>query len=68
VLAEMLPLDDDALGQAILARSELAVLEARASAAGMVDRWARAGAAVGAGVTSPAEVRRVLGFSDNPSG
>ena len=65
VLAEMLPLDDDALAQAILARSELAVLERRAIAAGMADRWARAAAAVEAGVTSPAEVRRVLGFSDN---
>lgn len=66
VLAEMLPLGDDALAQAILARSELAVLEQRALAAGMIDRWARAIAAVEAGVTSPAEVRRVLGFSDNP--
>ncbi len=64
VLAEMLPLDDEALGEAILARSELSVLESLAQRAGMVDRWARAGRAVTAGVTSPAEVRRVLGFSD----
>jgi type II secretory ATPase GspE/PulE/Tfp pilus assembly ATPase PilB-like protein len=65
VLAEMLPLEDDELAQAILARSELALIEERALAAGMVDRWRRATAAVEAGVTSPAEVRRVLGFSDN---
>jgi general secretion pathway protein E len=67
VLAEMLPLEDDTLAQGILSRSELSVLERRAIAAGMVDRWARAVAAVEAGVTSPAEVRRVLGFSDNPA-
>ena len=65
VLAEMLPLEDDALARAILARSELSVLERAALEAGMVDRWARATAAVEAGITSPAEVRRVLGFSDN---
>lgn len=65
VLAEMLPLEDDALARAILARSELSVLERAALDAGMVDRWARAAAAVEAGITSPAEVRRVLGFSDN---
>ena len=64
VLAEMLPLDDDRLGQAILARGELATLEERALAAGMIDRWSRAAAAVESGVTSPAEIRRVLGFSN----
>jgi general secretion pathway protein E len=64
VLAEMLPLDDDRLGQAILSRAELATLEERALAAGMIDRWSRAAAAVESGVTSPAEIRRVLGFSN----
>ncbi len=68
VLAEMLPLDDDGLGQAILARAELATLEAHALAAGMVDRWSRATAAVESGETSPAEIRRVLGFSSPKSG
>jgi len=65
VLAEMLSLEDAALGQAILARAELSVLEEVALNAGMVDRWARATAAIEAGITSPAEVRRVLGFSKN---
>jgi type II secretory ATPase GspE/PulE/Tfp pilus assembly ATPase PilB-like protein len=67
VLAEMLPLDDDALAQAVLVRSELSVLEKRALEAGMVDRWSRAVTAVETGITSPAEVRRVLGFSDTSS-
>jgi hypothetical protein len=65
VLAEMLSLEDAALGQAILARAELSVLEEVALSAGMVDRWSRATAAIEAGITSPAEVRRVLGFSKN---
>jgi general secretion pathway protein E len=64
VLAETLPLDDDRLGQAILRRGELATLEARASAAGMIDRWSRAAVAVESGATSPAEIRRVLGFAN----
>jgi hypothetical protein len=32
--------------------------------AGMVTRWQRAYEAVESGITSPAEVRRVLGWSD----
>ncbi len=67
VLAEMLTLDSSDLGQAILARADVVALEQVASHAGMVDRWARAVAAVESGVTSPAEVRRVLGFSKNSS-
>jgi general secretion pathway protein E len=63
VLSEMLPLESDALGQAILNRNELAVIEDTARRAGMIDRWARAVEAVERGVTSPAEVRRVLGFA-----
>lgn len=61
VLVESLPLQDAGLSEAILARSELAEIERRALAAGMVDRQMRAVAAVEAGQTSPAEVRRVLG-------
>jgi type II secretory ATPase GspE/PulE/Tfp pilus assembly ATPase PilB-like protein len=63
VLAETLPLTDDALGMAILERAELAAIEQRALDAGMIDRWSRARAAVERGATSPAEIRRVLGFS-----
>ncbi len=65
VLAELLPLDDSQLAQAVLERSDVATLERLALRAGMVDRWARAASAVDAGLTSPAEVRRVLGFGKN---
>ena len=65
VLAEMLTLDAPEVAQAVLARSDVAALEQLALAAGMTDRWTRAVEAVEAGVTSPAEVRRVLGFSGN---
>ncbi len=67
VLAEMLTIDGGPLAQAILARSDATVLEQCAVASGMVGRWTRAIEAVEAGVTSPQEVRRVLGFSRNPS-
>jgi type II secretory ATPase GspE/PulE/Tfp pilus assembly ATPase PilB-like protein len=65
LLAEMLPLDSAPLAGAILARSDVATLEQLAVQGGMVDRWTRAAQAVEAGITSPAEVRRVLGFSRN---
>ena len=38
----------------------------RPSEAGMVGRWQRACQAIEDGLTSPAEVRRVLGFSEGP--
>jgi type II secretory ATPase GspE/PulE/Tfp pilus assembly ATPase PilB-like protein len=63
VIAEMLVLSDEATAQAVLSRADVATLEGRAMEAGMIDRWARAVAAVEAGITSPGEVRRVLGFS-----
>ncbi len=63
VLAEMLVVDQSELGRAILARSEAATIERLARDAGMIDRWQRACGAVEAGLTSPAEVRRVLGFA-----
>lgn len=52
------------LGRAILSRRETAALERLAVGSGMISRWRRAREAVEAGRTSPAEVRRVLGFSD----
>jgi type II secretory ATPase GspE/PulE/Tfp pilus assembly ATPase PilB-like protein len=64
LLVEMLTPGRTALGRAILSRSDAATLERLAGEAGMVTRWQRACAAVQAGMTSPAEVRRVLGFSD----
>jgi type II secretory ATPase GspE/PulE/Tfp pilus assembly ATPase PilB-like protein len=66
VLAEMLTPERTELGRAILSRSDAATLERLAIQAGMVTRWQRAYDALRAGRTSPAEVRRVLGFS-NPS-
>jgi type II secretory ATPase GspE/PulE/Tfp pilus assembly ATPase PilB-like protein len=63
VLAEMLLPDRGEVGRAILARTDVGEIERRAVAAGMVSRWERAHAAVEAGRTSPAEVRRVLGVA-----
>jgi len=63
VLAEMLQAEASELGRAILDRSDAGQLEQRAVQAGMVTRWRRAVQAVEAGVTSPQEIRRVLGFS-----
>ena len=62
-LAELLLVDQSRLGQAILSRSDAATIEQLAREAGMIDRWQRARTAVEAGLTSPAEVRRVLGFA-----
>ncbi len=67
VLAEMLPFDQSPLGAAVLRRADVGEIEQIAIAGGMIDRWSRALAAVEAGVSSPAEVRRVLGFSRIPS-
>jgi len=51
------------LAQAVLSRCDTAMIERLAGQAGMVSRWQRACRAVEEGLTSPAEVRRVLGFS-----
>jgi len=66
VLVEMLTPERTELGRAILSRSDSATLERLAIEAGMVTRWQRAYQAVREGITSPAEVRRVLGFSECP--
>lgn len=66
VLAEMLVPDASDLGRAILSRTDVARLEQLAVQAGMVTRWDRACRAIEAGLTSPAEVRRVLGVSERP--
>lgn len=68
VLAELLVPDDGDLGRAVLDRADVATLEAAAGRAGMTDRWARARQAVEAGLTSPQEVRRVLGFQSCGAG
>ncbi len=64
LLVEMLTPERTELGRAILSRLDAAALEQLAVEAGMVTRWQRAIEAVGAGRTSPAEVRRVLGLAD----
>jgi general secretion pathway protein E len=63
LLAEMLTPTRSELGRAILSRCDTAQLEQLATEAGMITRWQRAYHAVAAGLTSPAEVRRVLGFT-----
>ena len=68
LLAELLDPERLGLGPLILAKADVRTLEAGALQAGMVGRWQRARWAIEAGQTSPAEVRRVLGFSDAPSG
>ncbi len=68
VLAELLVPQRSELGRAILSRSDAATLERLAVAAGMITRWQRGYAAVGQGLTSPAELRRVLGFAEPATG
>lgn len=65
VLAELLLPDRGELGNAILARADVGRLEQLAIQGGMITRWDRACRAVEDGQTSPAEVRRVLGVSDD---
>jgi len=64
LLVEMLTLDMGSVPAGILARWDADQLERSATAAGMQTRWACAAGAVEAGLTSAAEIRRVLGFSD----
>jgi general secretion pathway protein E len=64
LLAELLTLDMPGVAEAILSRQDAAALEETAVRAGMQTRWDAACRGVEAGITSAAEVRRVLGFSD----
>ncbi|MDB5351525.1 MAG: type secretory pathway, ATPase PulE/Tfp pilus assembly pathway, ATPase PilB [Planctomycetota bacterium] len=64
LLAEILIPGNTEVGRVILDRTDVARVEEAAVSAGMVTRWDRARQAVEAGATSPAEVRRVLGFSE----
>lgn len=68
LLAEIVVPGRDAVGRAILDRTDVARIEEAAVAAGMVTRWERARRAVESGLTSPVEVRRVLGFAEKPTG
>ena len=62
VVAEMLTVEEDAIGKAIRERRDAPFLEQTAVASGMVTSLSRACDAVNQGITSPAEVRRVFGF------
>jgi general secretion pathway protein E len=63
LVVELVTLLRTDLGRAVLSRSDTAELEKLALQAGMMNRWTRACQAIDAGLTSPAEVRRVLGFA-----
>lgn len=63
LLTEMLLPEQTELGRAILSRSDEAQLERLAVEAGMVTQYNRACQGVAEGLTSPAEIRRVLGFA-----
>jgi general secretion pathway protein E len=58
--------ETEELARAVLAFSDVHRLEQAAVAAGMIDRWERACVAVEDGLTSPAEVRRILGVAKFP--
>ncbi|HEY1785424.1 MAG TPA: GspE/PulE family protein [Pirellulales bacterium] len=62
VLAEILLIEQSDVGRAVLSRSSAGEIEQLARRSGMIDRWQRACTAVEAGLTSPAEIRRVLGL------
>ena len=66
LLVEMLLPSRSELGRAILSRCDTATMERLALEGQMVSRWRRACQAVEEGLTSPAEVRRLLGFSTPP--
>ena len=65
MLSELLLLDHDGIAQAILTRRDARQLELLAKDSGMITRWQRAITALEQGITSPTEIRRVLGFSEN---
>jgi general secretion pathway protein E len=66
VLAELLLPETEELARAVLALADVRRLEQLAVAGGMIDRWERACVAVEQGLTSPAEIRRVLGVAAFP--
>ncbi|MBI1249665.1 type II/IV secretion system protein [bacterium] len=67
LLAEWLVPHRHHISQRALDSATTANIEAWATQAGMATRWVQAEAMLTAGITSPAEIRRVLGFRDDPS-
>jgi len=63
LLAEFLRTEASEVGRAILSQSDSDELESLAVSAGMKTRWERGLESVRSGQTSPAELRRVFGFS-----
>lgn len=61
-LVEFLSADLHRVGSILQAGDDSAEIEQRALAGGMISRWQRATEAVASGITTPEEVRRVLGF------
>ena len=64
ILSELLQPDLKGLGRAILSRGDATEIEALAAESGMTTLFGRAVQAIEAGQTSPAEVRRVLGWGN----
>jgi type II secretory ATPase GspE/PulE/Tfp pilus assembly ATPase PilB-like protein len=64
LLVEMLTLDLPGIAETILNRDDAHHLERAAIAGGMRTRWEAASQAVESGLTTAAEARRVLGFTD----
>ena len=67
LLAEWLVPHKHRLSKLSLETATSATIEASAVTAGMATRWVQAETMLAAGITSPAEIRRVLGFRDDPS-
>lgn len=65
VLAEMLSRSAGTLSGGVLQRMDTQSIQAAALEAGLVTVWQRAIDAVAGGITSPAEIRRVLGFRND---
>ncbi|MEQ8788409.1 MAG: GspE/PulE family protein [Pirellulaceae bacterium] len=68
LIAEMLTLETSEVAAAVLARHDAKALQRAAQADGMTSLWRRALEAAECGATSPAEVRRVFGFSSSEEG
>jgi type II secretory ATPase GspE/PulE/Tfp pilus assembly ATPase PilB-like protein len=67
VVAEIVLPDRGALGRAVLERADTDRLERAAHQDGAFNRWQRAVEVVEGGITTPAEIRRVLGFTGPPT-
>ncbi|MBA2113230.1 Type II secretion system protein E [Planctomycetes bacterium FF15] len=67
LLAEWLVPHKHQLSKLTLDTATSAAIEAWAVEAGMPTRWIQAEVMLSSGTTSPAEIRRVLGFRDDPS-